>query len=54
MSSRTLNKGFSAFIEVVGSVLAVSAATRQYKQPGDADLKRLGINPDQFHGIRRY
>ena len=54
MSSRTIASGFHAFIDVVGSALAVSAATRQYRQPGDKDLKRLGIDPDQFHGIRRY
>lgn len=54
MSSRTLARGFSDFLEIVGSALAVSAATRQYRQPGDADLKRLGIDPGQFRGIRRY
>ena len=41
-------------LDAVGSALAVSAATRRYRQPTDADLKRLGINPAQFHGIRRY
>jgi len=54
MSTRTIAKGLSGFFEVMGSALAVSAAIRQYRQPGDADLKRLGIDPGQFHGIRRY
>jgi hypothetical protein len=54
MSSRTIASGFTEFLGVIGSALAVSAATRQYRQPGDADLKRLGIDPNQFHRIRRY
>ncbi len=54
MSSKSISRGFVEFLDAVGSALAVSAATRQYRQPTDADLKRLGINPAQFHGIRRY
>ena len=54
MSTTSFARGFAGFLDVLGSTLAVSAATRRYRQPGDADLKRLGIDPDQFHRIRRY
>ncbi|MBE0694474.1 MAG: hypothetical protein IH590_15415 [Aquamicrobium sp.] len=54
MSSKSRSRGFAGFLDTIGSVLAVSAATRQYRQPADADLKRLGIDPAQFHDIRRY
>ena len=54
MSSKSLARGFTGFLDTIGSALAVSAAARQYRQPADTDLKRLGIDPTQFHGIPRY
>ena len=54
MSTPSFAREFAGILDVVGSVLAVSAAARQRGRPGDAHLKRVGIDPDQFHRIRRY
>ncbi|HRP79249.1 MAG TPA: hypothetical protein PL183_09135 [Aquamicrobium sp.] len=53
MSPRTFARGFSDFLDLAGSALAVSAAMHRYRQPSPADLKRLGIDPDQFRRIGR-
>ena len=54
MSNRSLTRGITEFLDVVGSALAVSAATRNHRQAKDADLMRLGIDPVQFRGIKRF
>lgn len=54
MSNRSLRRGITEFLDVVGSALAVSAATRNHRQAKDADLMRLGIDPVQFRGIKRF
>jgi hypothetical protein len=54
MSSRHLTTEISAFLGMFRSAVAVSAATRESRPARDADLKRLGIDPDQFRQIRRY
>lgn len=40
---------FSAF----GSAIAVSAAVERGARPESRDLRRLGIDPEQFGGIGR-
>lgn len=54
MSSRFLTRGITEFLDIVGSAIAVSAATREHRQARDADLRRLGIDPVQFRGIKRF
>ena len=54
MSNGILTRGIIEFLDIVGSALAVSAATRDRRQARDADLLRLGIEPAQFRGIRRF
>ena len=54
MSARSFTARFTAMLGIIGSAIAVSAAAREHRKPHDADLKRLGIDPDQFHRIRRY
>ncbi|MEO3997611.1 hypothetical protein [Mesorhizobium sp. CAU 1732] len=54
MSTRFLTKGISEFLDIVGSAIAVSAATRDRRPARTADLQRLGIDPDQFRGIKRF
>lgn len=54
MSNRFLTRGITEFLDVVGSALAVSAATREHRPARDADLRRLGIDPVQFRSIQRF
>lgn len=54
MSSRFFPKGISEFFGLVGSAIAVSSATREHRRAHDSDLKRLGIDPEQFHAIKRF
>lgn len=46
-------KHIEAWMDLVGSAVAVSAATRDHRPVREADLRRLGIDPDQFRGIGR-
>jgi hypothetical protein len=48
-TSTFLNEMFGA----LGSAIAVASATEQGRQPRAHDLRRLGINPEQYRGIRR-
>jgi len=46
----------SFFNEVFGSLssaVSVAAAIEGRRKPRAHDLRRLGIDPDQFNGIRR-
>lgn len=54
MSSRFLTRGITEFLDLVGSAIAVSVATRERRRASDADLTRLGIDPAQFRDIRRF
>ncbi|MBX9453070.1 MAG: hypothetical protein ACT6RL_08385 [Neoaquamicrobium sediminum] len=54
MSNRSLTRGISEFLDIVGSAFAVSAATREHRPARDADLLRLGIDPVRFRGIKRF
>lgn len=54
MSSRYLTKGIIEFLEIVGSAVAVSSATRDRRPAKSADLQRLGIDPAQFREIGRF
>ncbi len=54
MANRFLTRGISEFLDIVGSALAVSAATREHRRARDADLLRLGIDPVQFREIKRF
>jgi len=42
------------FLDIVGSAIAVSSATRERRPAADADLRRLGISPDEFRKIKRF
>lgn len=54
MSKRSFTRGIGEFFDIMGSAIAVSAATREYRSPRDADLRRLGIDPVQFREIKRF
>ncbi len=54
MSNGFLTRGITEFLDIVGSAIAVSAATRDRRRAKDADLLRLGIDPVQFRGIKRF
>jgi hypothetical protein len=54
MSSRSLTRGIVEFLDIVGSAIAVSAATRERRPARDADLRRLGIDPARFREIERF
>ncbi len=54
MSTRHLTRGIAEFLDIVGSALAVSAATRERHPAREADLRRLGIDPVQFREIKRF
>ena len=52
--SSTLTRGITEFLDIVGSAFAVSAAVRERRQADDADIRRLGLNPEQFRAIGRF
>ena len=54
MRTRSLARGISDFFGIVGSAVAVSAATREGRQARTSDLERLGIDPQRFREITRY
>jgi hypothetical protein len=54
MSNRFLTRGITEFLDIVGSAIAVSTATRERRPARDADLRRLGIDPVQFRDIQRF
>ena len=54
MSTRSLTRGISEFLDIVGSAIAVSAAMREHRPANDAHLRHLGIDPVQFRGIKRF
>ena len=54
MSNRSLTRGIVEFLDIVGSAIAVSAATRERRPARDADLRRLGIDPARFREIERF
>lgn len=54
MATRHLTRGIMEFLDIVGSALAVSAATREHRPAREADLRRLGIDPVQFRDIERF
>jgi len=54
MTHGILTRGITEFLDIVGSAIAVSSATRGNRQANEADLLRLGIDPAQFRGIRRF
>jgi hypothetical protein len=50
------NRRFSAavdFFQIVGSAIAVAAATDNGRKPRNRDLLVLGIDPARFHDINR-
>lgn len=53
MSSR-FTRGISEFFNIVGSAVAVSAATREGRRARTSDLQRLGIDPQRFREIKRF
>ncbi|WP_048645317.1 hypothetical protein [Nitratireductor soli] len=54
MIGRRFMNGIGEFFGVVESAVAVSAAVRDRRRAKEADLKRLGIDPEQFYAMRRY
>lgn len=54
MSARRFTNGFGEFLTLMGSAIAVSAATREHRHARDTDLQRLGIDPAQFRAIKRF
>lgn len=54
MSMRNMTRGIAGFLDIVGSACAVSAAVREGRQAEDADLKRLGVDPQRFRSIKRF
>ena len=54
MRTRSLARGISDFFGIVGSAVAVSAATREGRQARTSDLERRGIDPQRFREITRY
>ncbi|WP_336071697.1 hypothetical protein [Nitratireductor rhodophyticola] len=52
MSARRFVTEIGEFFGVIESAVAVSAAVRNRRRAQDADLRRLGIDPEQFYGMR--
>ncbi|GLS31620.1 hypothetical protein SAMN04488498_102220 [Mesorhizobium albiziae] len=48
---RTATPGF---FEIVGSAIAAAAAANNGRSPRNRDLRVLGIDPAQYHSIRRF
>jgi hypothetical protein len=53
MSTRRTLNSIVALVDLFGSAVAVSRSIEGRKRPAAADLRRLGIEPDQFYGIGR-
>ena len=51
---RYMTRGITEFLDIVGSAFAVSAAVRERRQANDTDLRRLGLDPEQFRTIKRF
>lgn len=51
MSTRKFISGIGEFFGVIESAVAVSAAVRNRRRAKDADLRRLGIDPERFYGM---
>ncbi|EKF19439.1 hypothetical protein [Nitratireductor pacificus] len=52
--SRNFMRGIGEFFGTIESAMAVSAAVRDRRRAKAADLKRLGIDPEQFYASQRY
>lgn len=52
MRPQRFMNGIGEFIDTIGSAVAVSAAVRDRRPVRDADLVRLGIDPERFRQIR--
>ncbi|MBN7758543.1 hypothetical protein JF546_10275 [Nitratireductor aquimarinus] len=52
MSARSFMSGIGEFFGVIESAVAVSSAVRNRRRAPDADLRRLGIDPEQFYATR--
>jgi hypothetical protein len=44
----------SGFFDIIGSAIAAAAATNNGRKPRNRDLRILGIDPEQFHRIKRF
>lgn len=44
----------SGFFDIVGSAIAAAAAANNGRKPRNRDLRILGIDPAQFHDIKRF
>jgi hypothetical protein len=53
MSNRHISRTISNFIQAFGSAVAAASAVERGRTPSARDLRNLGIDPEQFRGIRR-
>ena len=53
MKPRSTFSAISDFFVAFGSAVAVSSAVEGNRKPRAIDLRRLGIDPEQFRTIRR-
>lgn len=51
--SRNYARRINNFFDLIGSAYSVSAAARENRKARPEDLRRLGIDPDQFNGMFR-
>ncbi|MCQ8784014.1 hypothetical protein [Mangrovibrevibacter kandeliae] len=52
ISPQGLSRSIRSFAETFGSAASVAAAIESGRRPSGADLKRLGIDPTAFAGVR--
>jgi hypothetical protein len=53
MSNRT-RSAVADILDIIGSAIAVGAATNSGRKPRSCDLRVLGIDPTQFDKIGRF
>jgi hypothetical protein len=50
----TSTRSTVGFFDIVGSAIAAAAAVNNGRKPRSRDLRALGIDPTQFHDIKRF
>lgn len=53
MGIRPMTDRIADFIGVFGSAVAVSRCVEARRRPDPSDLRRIGINPEDFYRIGR-
>ena len=54
MTKRTTLSAIGDFFDIFGSAVSASRAFEANRKPLASDLRKLGIDPAQFDGIRRF